>query len=294
MEIVTWRGFSHLARIAVIGVGVAFACVLTSFVLGLGAATAHADESEEPGLLGAATGLLDELVAPTVTGVTSTVSTVVTTLVEVSPAPDAPPAPQVRQAVGEVATAVAGTVQDAVAPGVVGAVTTPVLDVVTEMPIVGRIASALGLDAALTGVGSSLDGLLDSAVGALLPATSGLVPTLPCAADGGAMGPSDVDGLAPSSTVTSWRTTAHPLSEQPVDTPRATAQTGTNAPASPLPGGGLCPMSTSGSSGGAGAGAWALVALLPFAAHRAWVRRAGPEDDAAPVAPFFATDVSPD
>lgn len=58
---------------------------------------------------------------------------------------------------------------------------------------------------------------------------------------------------------------------------------------------GLC-LSTVSSAGpsGAGPGAWALLALIPFVAHRAWVRRAGPGDEHAPLAPAGSTDVSPD
>lgn len=46
--------------------------------------------------------------------------------------------------------------------------------------------------------------------------------------------------------------------------------------------------------GGAGPGAWVLVALGFVVAHRAWVRRTGLENDVAPPAPALSTDVSPD
>ncbi|MFS0734441.1 hypothetical protein ABC304_00720 [Microbacterium sp. 1P10UB] len=46
--------------------------------------------------------------------------------------------------------------------------------------------------------------------------------------------------------------------------------------------------------GGAGPGAWALIALAFVFAYRAWMRRTGLEDDATPVAPTYSTDVSPD
>jgi hypothetical protein len=46
--------------------------------------------------------------------------------------------------------------------------------------------------------------------------------------------------------------------------------------------------------GGAGPGAWVLVALGFVVAHRAWVRRSGLENDVAPAAPVLSTDVSPD
>jgi hypothetical protein len=46
--------------------------------------------------------------------------------------------------------------------------------------------------------------------------------------------------------------------------------------------------------GGAGPGAWVLVALGLFVAYRAWMRRNGLENDVAPAAPVLSTDVSPD
>ncbi|WP_396667269.1 hypothetical protein [Microbacterium sp. R86528] len=58
---------------------------------------------------------------------------------------------------------------------------------------------------------------------------------------------------------------------------------------------GLCASTVSSAGpGGAGPGAWAFLALIPFVAHRAWVRRAGPGDEHAPLAPAGNTDVSPD
>jgi hypothetical protein len=47
-------------------------------------------------------------------------------------------------------------------------------------------------------------------------------------------------------------------------------------------------------SAGAGPGAWVLVALGFVVAYRAWVRRTGFENDVAPPAPAYPTDVSPD
>ena len=46
--------------------------------------------------------------------------------------------------------------------------------------------------------------------------------------------------------------------------------------------------------GGAGPGAWVLVALGLVVAYRAWVRRTGTGRRAPPAAPLYATDVSPD
>lgn len=46
--------------------------------------------------------------------------------------------------------------------------------------------------------------------------------------------------------------------------------------------------------GGAGPGAWVLVALGFVVAYRAWMRRSGLENDVAPAAPTLSTDVSPD
>jgi hypothetical protein len=60
------------------------------------------------------------------------------------------------------------------------------------------------------------------------------------------------------------------------------------------PGGVLPGDATAAASGGAGFGAWGLIAFGPLFAYRAWMRRAGPDDDRLPGAPIYDTDSSPD
>lgn len=60
------------------------------------------------------------------------------------------------------------------------------------------------------------------------------------------------------------------------------------------PGGVLPGDATAAASGGAGFGAWGLIVFGPLFAYRAWMRRAGPDDDRLPGAPIYDTDSSPD
>ncbi|SIT85812.1 hypothetical protein [Microbacterium sp. RU33B] len=303
MEIVTWRGFASLARLALIGVGVAFACAVISLLVGVGGASAHADDGEERGLLGAVTDLVDDttsLVGATVTEVDSATTTIVETVVAVVPAPAQAPVQAVTQTVGDVAGVAVAPVQQTVSNGVVGALAQPVVELAVRVPVVGEVVTGLSLDAAVSAVGASADDLLRTSVGALSATPSAI----------GSPRPSDTDansaaaGLAPTPVLAasdaaafaradaSARPSSHATAGAPGRAP-AVAPIRDDAPTDPR--GAVCPSSLVGSSaGGIGAGAWALVGLLPFAAHRAWVRRAGAADDDAPPPPFFATDVSPD
>src|SRR5688572_32435541 len=65
----------RIVRLALIGVGTAFAWIVVSLTLGLGLGQAHADEPEGGGLLGGALGAVTSLVDTTATTVTTTVST---------------------------------------------------------------------------------------------------------------------------------------------------------------------------------------------------------------------------
>lgn len=311
MEIVTWRGFASLARLALMGVGVAFAGALISLLLGFGSASAHADEGEERGLLGAVTSVVSDttsLVGETVGDVTTVATTVVETAVSVVPAPAQAPVQSVVETVGDVTTAVVAPVQEIASEGVVGAVTQPVVELVTQLPVVGSVVTGLGADTALTDVGSSVDDLLVTTVEALATTSSAIGSPRPGAVDvPDAFTPSAA--VAPTSAFAVLLLTDHARPDASATrAPYADASTSpasvadisrilapTSDGSAPDPRGALCPSSLAGSaSGGAGSGAWALVGLLPFAAHRAWVRRAGAADDDAPPAPFFATDVSPD
>lgn len=310
MEIVTWRGFASLARLALIGVGVAFAGALVCLLLGLGGASAHADDGEEPGLLGAVTGLVDEatsLVGSTVTEVASTATDAVSAVVAVAPAPVRQPVQDVVQTAGEVVTAVAEPVREAAPEGIVTTVTQPVLNIVTEVPLVGEVVTTLGVDDAVGELGSSVDGLLDTTLEAVTDTTAAIgapetVITTPDPAAGSSIPP--VFGWAPAAAPAAVAPAAARGSSSVVAAapgtpsfaaPAASARIFASVPPAGAPPGALCLSALAGSaSGGSGSGAWALAALLPFAAHRAWVRRPGSPSDDAPAAPFFDTDVSPD
>lgn len=307
MEIVTWRGLASLARLALIGVGVAFACAILSLLAGFGSATAHADEGEERGLLGAVTNVVTDttsLVGETVTGVASVATTVVSSVVPVVPAPVQQPVQAVVQTVSDVTAVVVAPVQQIASQNVVGAVTQPVVELVTQLPVVGTVVTELGVDTALTDVTAGVDDLLVTTVGALETTSSTIGSPRPVVdaslADPTAAAPPSTFAASVLTTSVFARTVASPtLAAHASTTAGIPDLWRTPSPvrdlSAPDLGGALCPSSVGGSAtGGSSSGAWALVGLLPFAAHRAWVRRAGSADDDAPPAPFFATDVSPD
>ena len=328
MEIATSQ-LPRIVRLALIGVATAFAWIVVSLVLGLGPGQAHADEPDDGGLLGGALGAVTSLVDTTATTVTTTVSTVTTgatgvvdEVVAVAPAPVQQPVSQVVQTVGTVVTGVTRPVSNIVSGGVVGGVTQPVVDLVTEIPIVGGIAKGIGLDDAVTDLGGTVDETLTGVVGAVdetgatigLPPTDGAggVPGLPGIP--AITGDSDLLGLAAAAAdgpVAATQTDAAPTlfsttagsigrwaaasvshAATAVTVVVSSAALAVSGPLSTA--GGLCLPTSSAGPCGAGPGAWALAALLPLAAHRAWVRRAGPEDEHAPPAPVGSTDVSPD
>lgn len=316
METVTWSEPRRLARAALAGVGVAFSGVVLSLFLGIGASDAHAAPDDERGLVGAVTGLLDgttALVGSTVSGAASTVSETVGAIVEVAPTPIQKPVQAVGQVVDTTVSTVTAPVQQVVSSGLVSAVTTPVVSVVTEVPVVGTVVTGLGVDAVLGGVASGVDSTLETTVdavttvgGVLAPAASDNrpiddVPPPPTSttawsapfapvdlADIVATTSRDGDSAAFSRAAASGPTASiadHPVGESVSTSPH-------EAPTLPTLAGD--PTTAATGPAGAGSGAWALAALLPFAAHRAWVRRAGPGDDTAPPAPADPTDASPD
>lgn len=333
MDFATSQSLSRLWRLALAGAFTAFAWIVLSLLLGLGPAQAQADDGDDDGLLGAVTSLVDET-ASTVTDTVSTVTTGVTetvnTVVAVAPAPVQQPVREVVKTVDDVVTTTTKPVTDAVSGGAVGAVTQPVVDVVKQVPVVGDVVTGVGLDDAVTDLGETVDRTLGEVAGAVtdvgtglgetptrpLPELPGIIPTAPAlpaapaapaepvlpvgghllpaldvalpayAAVAGAQGAaSDLSALLTAYEHRSVAVTgAVPTSAVPADTRGSSAPTG-----------GLCPSaSLSSGPGGAGSGAWALVALGPLVALRAWVRRAGPEDENAPPAPAALTDVSPD
>lgn len=332
MEIATSKSLSRLAQLALVGTATTFAWIVLSLLLGLGSGEAHADENDPGGngLLGAVTSLVDRTAATatgTVTAVTGSVSGVVNTAVAVAPAPAQQPVREVVQTVGTVVIAVTAPVTDVVSGGVVGAVTEPVVDIVTQVPVVGGVVTGIGLDDAVTDLTTTVDDTLDEVAGAVLEVgeTVGqpgagipVVPVLPVLPGSPAtpalLDHTDATGAAQFAlvpaigdaaailtssrafTAASLHGTAGNRALAPVHgTPAVWSSTSSGGPGPLSPAGGLCPPSATATGPGAsGLGAWALLALGPFVAHRAWVRRAGPEDEHAPAAPAGSTDVSPD
>lgn len=283
------------------------------------------------GALGAVTSVVDGT-ASTVAGTVSTVAAGVTetanTVVAAVPAPVQQPVAQVVQTVGTVATTVTTPVAEVVSGGAVGAVTKPAVDMVEQLPVVGDIVTGVGLDDAVEDLSGTVDGTLTEVVGAVddtgaaignppegggVPEIPGLpstppIPQLP----GGSSTDSPADPVAASAddaatvalslaaekaglTGRTWGAASALSSGAGASAAAVVSSAGLGAGGFSGSGGGLClPASVSAGPGGAGPGAWALAALLPLAAHRAWVRRAGPEDDHAPPAPPGSTDVSPD
>lgn len=295
---------SRIMRLALIGIATAFAWVVITLLLGT--LPAHADEADhDSGVLGAVT----SLVGRTASAVTGTASTVgggvahaVDTAVDVAPAPAQPAAREVAKTVGTVVGAATRPVSDAGSNRPVSTLTDPAVEVVTKVPFVGRIVSGIGFDDAVSRLGNTADDTLADLVGAVaLPSESDApgLPAGPSAPDGstGVSGTSAVEGdawaasfAAALSSLTAW----FAASAVPHASSTATASAAHHLGGPPGSRAALCPPAASAGSGGAGPGAWALAALLPLVAHRAWVRRAGPEDDRVPTAPIGSTDVTPD
>jgi hypothetical protein len=309
---------SRILRLALIGVATAFAWIALSLLVGLGSGYAQAAENDDDeGLLGAVTSIVDRTTSTatnTVATVTTGVAKVVNTVVSVAPAPVQKPVQQVVATVGTTVATVTRPVADASASGVVGTVTKPVVETVSQVPIVGEVASAAGLDDAVDSLTGSADDTLAGVTESVVETAAGLarppradgpelpaLPAVPGLEGGWMVGSASPDasdfalreGLAEASGFFFSNALGRGAAVPAVGTvtPGAPADAG-----DPLtPAGGLCPPSAASSGpGGAGSGAWAFVALGPLAALRAWGRRAGPEDDRVPAAPAGSTDVSPD
>ncbi|MEV4686657.1 hypothetical protein [Microbacterium sp. LWH3-1.2] len=327
MEIATSQ-LPRIVRLTLIGVGTAFAWIVVSLILGLGLGQAHAEEADDSGALGGALGVVTSMVDATASTVTGTVSTVTTgaggavnTVVAATPAPVQQPVSQVVQTVGTVVTTVTRPVTEVASGGVVSHIAAPVVDIVTEVPVVGGIVSGTGLDDAVTDLGGTVDDTLGGLVGAVdetgatigqPPATGPGIPALPGIPQRPDLPGSSADASAPTAiallaartdaAATLFSTTARGFgpwaaaSFSEAATRAALVVSSAALVAGGLLGsaGALCLSISSAGPGGAGPGAWALAALLPLAAHRAWVRRRGPEDEHAPPAPAGSTDVSPD
>jgi hypothetical protein len=314
----------HLSRISkmlLAGTGLAFAWVLLSFALGLSSPHAHA--ADDDGLLGTLTSTVDDtttaatgVVEDTAVAAAETVAPVIKVVTATEPAlPVAPVVEAVESTVSPVVAPVVAVVTDVTESGVVSPIVDSTLGVVDAVPVVGGVVTALGADDAVSAVGASVDGVLQGTTGAVIGTASAVVgatadvaplPAVPRLAG--------LEGAATTTASTTADAAAGPL-EMLARAAYLTGATAFLAIASDLP----AALSSSDSAfvsgaggvfsllravmqadsaligpGGAGPGAWVLVALGFVVAYRAWVRRTGLENDVAPAAPVLSTDVSPD
>ena len=322
MDTADSQHLSRISKMLLAGTGVAFAWVLLSFALGFSASQAHAEE--DPGLLGTVAGTVadtttavTDVVDDTTTVVTQTVTPVVQAVTSAAPA--LPVAPVVE--VVEATAPVLNTVTEVTDSGVVAPIVDSALGVVGAVPVVGGVVDELGADDALSSVGTSVDSVLQGTTSAVVTGATDVVDT----ATGNTTSPvvppvSAVSDLLAGSVVIGTSVTRTDA-VNPLETlARAAYLTGAAARltlTSELPaalsspdsatvsggelGGALALLrsvlqadSVLSGSAGAGPGAWVLVALGFVVAYRAWVRRTDLENDVAPPAPAYSTDVSPD
>lgn len=328
MDTADSQHLSRISKMLLAGTGVAFAWVLLSFALGFSTSQAHAEE--DPGLLGAVASTVDgttSAVTDVVDGTTSAVVQTVTPVVEaVTAAPPVAPAAPVVEAVQatvtpvlNTVTPVLNTVTEVTDSGVVAPIVDSAVGVVGAVPVVGGVVDALGAGDALSSVGTSVDGVLQSTTGAVIGGATEVVET----ATGNAANPvvPPVSGLTDLLTGSAGTAVTRTDVVNPLETlARAAYLTGAAAwlsLTSDLPavlsspdsatvsggelGGALALLrsvlqadSVLSGSAGAGPGAWVLVALGFVVAYRAWMRRTDLENDVAPPAPAYSTDVSPD
>lgn len=320
MDTADSQHLSRISKMLLAGTGVAFAWVLLSFALGFSTSQAHAEE--DPGLLGAVASTVDgttSAVTDVVDGTTSAVVQTVTPVVEaVTAAPPVAPAAPVVEAVQATVAPVLNTVTEVTDSGVAPIVDSAV-GVVGAVPVVGGVVDALGAGDALSSVGTSVDGVLQGTTGAVIGGVTEVVET----ATGNAANPvvPPVSGLTDLLTGSAGTAVTRTDVVNPLETlARAAYLTGAAAwlsLTSDLPavlsspdsatvsggelGGALALLrsvlqadSVLSGSAGAGPGAWVLVALGFVVAYRAWMRRTDLENDVAPPAPAYSTDVSPD
>ncbi|MET2011198.1 hypothetical protein ABXJ56_06575 [Microbacterium chocolatum] len=332
----THSTLSRTLRLALAGCFLALAWMILSLVSASGSAHAAEDERDRPGLLGAVVGVVDTA-ADTVTGtvdvVGGTVGGVAESAVEVAPSPIAEPVTAVVETAGDVAQPIVKPVAEIVTGGVVESITTPVVDLVTEVPVVGTVVTGIGADDAVVDLSTTADRTLGSVVSTVsdtgesvglppvAPASPDVdpvtpAPTTPPIAEVATNGPgvtvdvpssgteslpaetSSPGGVASASSAMPSETFAFTASPDAVSSADQTAASvvsgGDSSPTTSFFAGGLCLPAAASGPGGAGPGAVALAALGPLVAHRAWVRRGRLENHATPPAPPHATDVSPD
>jgi hypothetical protein len=232
------------------------------------------------------------------------------------------------EAVEATVTPVLTTVTDVAEGGVVAPVVDTVLSAVGTVPVVGGAVSALGVDTAASSVGSSVDGVLQGTTGAVVGSVTDVVdtvggvvtsPVIPVNPDVVEALPAGIGAVSGALSVPSGSATAEAVADPFTIFTRAVYFTGVTAlasmadmpaalrsPDASFVGGGaaegflallrsvLQADSVLIGPGGAGPGAWVLVALGFVVAYRAWMRRSGLENDVAPAAPTLSTDVSPD
>ncbi|HWM15727.1 MAG TPA: hypothetical protein VNP97_03980 [Microbacterium sp.] len=327
MDIAHSQHLSRISRLLLAALGVAFAWVLLS--LALGASQAHADEDDRGvlGAVGTIVGGATDVVAGTAVAATDVVTDTAAAVVDVV----APVVVQVTDAVPVVAPVIevvetGGTVvADLTGAGVVAPIVDPTLDIVRGVPVLGSVVSTLGVDSAVSTGAATLDGVLHhtatSLVGSVsevtapadpigVPGGAGTVPSAPADPRGASEGPALTHSVVTTTSVPAFEAltraallagvatwlsiTSEPLAFASSPAGAIAAGDGQGAGILHLLPSVLQVDSVLVGPGGAGPGAWVLVALGLVVAHRAWVRRAGPENDLAPPAPVLSTDVSPD
>ncbi|WP_282846837.1 hypothetical protein [Microbacterium oxydans] len=317
------------------GIGV---LALTTLAVLFAGGSAHADEQEDGPLDG-----LTTLVSETVSTVTAPVAPVVTQVVApvvtqvVAPVQQAAPAvvaavtqpitkaPVVGPAVAPVVNAVTETADAVVAPvtdtltdAPVSQITDPVLEAVSGIPVVGGLASDLGL---ISAVGDVVD-VVDDTTALLGNVTNETVPPVleaidptnpPTTQEPGevssvivepavvtdAVLPREHAAATPSDTSTSGSTAVAPPSTVSAAIESATTALDhtTPVPAGSPPGdplGTAVPASSSAGSGGGNGVSAARLSDANASPLRAGERISGASDDELPPSPVADTDVSPD
>lgn len=314
------------------GIGVLAWATLTVLLSG---GTAHADDQEDGPLDG-----LTSLVSNTVSAVTAPVAPIVTEVVApvvtqvVAPVQQAVPAvvttvtapvvnapvvgpavAPVVHAVTETTTAVVAPVTDVLTGAPVSQITDPILDTVSGIPVVGGLASDLGLISAVddvVGVVDDTTALLGNVTSETIPPVlEALDPTSPEPGEGPASITEPAVTTTPTvisaediATMPPATSTALPPagSSHPSALPAANGATGagddtTRVPTDPPPSsppGSTVPASSSAGPGGGSGASPARLSDANSSPLRAGERTSGASDDELPSSPVADTDVSPD
>ena len=297
-----------------------------------GGGSAHADESDD-GILDPLTSLVGDTVssvteplAPVVTQVVApVVQTVVAPVQQTVPAVAAPVVEAVTQApvVGPVAApavataaqtveAVTAPVIDTLVDAPAAHITTPVVDAVAGVPVVGDLLGDLGVidlvgtvigavDETVAVVGTVTDETVPAIVDALDPGTQGIVTTPAAITPVSSTAASAHLAVAVRSSTRSESraTSSHALAAPPIGEESsavsashrdpATAEAPSDAPPA-VP---LAPASSASSGGGSGAACARLGEVVALSLP-SWGRTVGATDDDVPSSAVADTDVSPD